>query len=476
MMLRPFILATVGSLCLLGGCARQDSLAEIQARGELIVVSRNSPTTYYLDKNGPTGFEYALSELLAQALDVDLRMETAYNLRDLFSKLERQEANIAAAGLTLTEGRAASYPHSLPYFKLTPEVVYVTGNFRPRSLPDLAGMKIAVLADSSHVEMLQSLQKSEVPDLQWEEIDEADTMQLLELLRTGEAELAIIDSNEFAVQQSLYPRQQVAFDLGQEQDMVWYLPPGVDNARLLGFIDDFISRLQKDGTLTRLREEYFGHTDGVSRISAFEFSQKIKQSLPPHQAVIKQIAREYQMDWHLLAAMAYQESHWNPKATSPTGVRGMMMLTKPTARELGVDNRLDVTQSLRGGARYLKNIKRRLPKKIQEPDRTWMALAAYNIGLAHLEDARILTEKQGGDSNLWQDVMERLPLLQKTKYYKNTRYGYARGTEAVTLVQNIRHYYSMLAWQEIPDNQPLPPLRVDDYLPDVLRDLELQAL
>jgi membrane-bound lytic murein transglycosylase F len=463
-------------LSLLWGCERQDSLAEIRERGELVVVSRNSPTTYYLDKNGPTGFEYALSAKLAEALQVDLRMETAYNLGDLFTKLDRQNANIAAAGLTLTEERRAKYPHSIPYYKLTPQVIYVTGNFRPRNLAELAGMKIAVLADSSHVEMLKALQQSEIPDLQWEEVDEADTTELLEQLRDGQAALAIVDSNEFTVQQTLYPRQQVAFDLGREQDMVWYLPPGTDNTRLLAFIDDFILRLQKDGTLTRLREKYFGHTDGVSRMNAFEFSKNVEAALPEYEALIKKIANEYQMDWHLLAAMSYQESHWNPKATSPTGVRGMMMLTKATARELGVDNRLDVVQSLRGGARYLKNIKRRLSKKIHEPDRTWMALAAYNIGLAHLEDARKLTESQGGNPNLWQDVMERLPLLQKAQYYKNTRYGYARGREAVTLVQNIRHYYSVLAWQEIPEIQPLPPLRADDYLPETILDLELKAL
>jgi membrane-bound lytic murein transglycosylase F len=471
----PLIIATA-LLTLLGGCERQDSLAEIREQGELVVVSRNSPTTYYLDKNGPTGFEYALAALLAEALQVELKMETAYNLRDLFIKLDRQNANIAAAGLTLTEERAAKYPHSTPYYKLTPQVIYVTGNYRPRKLADLAGMDIAVLAGSSHVEMLKTLQQSEIPDLHWEEVDEADSTQLLEQLRDDQAALAIIDSNEFAVQQTLYPRQQVAFDLGREQDMVWYLPPGIDNTRLLAFIDDFILGLQKDGTLTRLRDQYFGHTDGISRMNAFEFSQNVEESLPAYEALIKKIASEYQMDWHLLAAIAYQESHWDPQATSPTGVRGMMMLTKATARSLGVDNRLDVVQSLRGGARYLKKIKRRLPNKIQEPDRTWMALAAYNIGLAHLEDARKLTDQQGGNPNLWQDVMERLPLLQKTQYYKNTRYGYARGREAVTLVQNIRHYYSVLAWQEIPEIQPQPPLKGDDYLPQPLVDLELQAL
>jgi membrane-bound lytic murein transglycosylase F len=470
------LLLTCALVCLATGCEQQDSLAEIQSRGELVVVSRNSPTTYYLGKDGPTGFEYALTELLAQALDVQLRMQTAYNLRDIFTQLQRQEADLAAAGLTLTEGRAASFPHSIPYYQLTPQVIYPVGNFRPRQLSDLSQLTIAVLAGSSHVEMLGALQNSELPDLRWEEIDEGDSTQLLELLNAGQADVAIIDSNEFAVQQGLYPRQKVAFDLGQQQAMVWYLSPGVDNTRLLAFIDGFIERVKADGTLERLREQYFGHTDGVSHTSVFTFARNVHETLPPFEALFKQIAREYQMDWHLLAAMAYQESHWNPLATSPTGVRGMMMLTEDTARSMEVDNRLDVAQSLRGGARYLKDIKRDLPDDIKEPDRTWLALAAYNIGPTHLEDARLLTRQQGGDPNLWQDVMERLPLLQKTRFYKNTRYGYARGMEAVGLVQNIRHYYSILAWREMPDIQPQPPLRAGDYVPNALRGLELQVL
>jgi len=188
------------------------------------------------------------------------------------------------------------------------------------------------------------------------------------------------------------------------------------------------------------------------------------------------VAAEYQMDWHLLAAVAYQESYWNPLATSPTGVRGMMMLTLPTAREMGVDDRLDAAQSLRGGARYLKNIKRRLPGDIHEPDRTWLALAAYNIGMGHLEDARVITERQGGDPHLWRDVIKALPLLQKSKHFQNTRYGYARGLEAATYVQNIRHYYSILEWQDIPENKALPPMRAEDYLPAAVSNVSLLAL
>ncbi len=474
MRLRDLILATA-LLLLVPGCEQPDTLANIQARGELVVVSRNSPTTYYLDKSGPTGFEFALAELLAQSLGVELRMETAYNLSDIFSMLQRREADIAAAGLTLTEERSARFPHSIAYEKLTPQVIYSEGNSRPDSVYDLAGMPIAVLAGSSHMEMLKGLQK-EVPGLQWEEIDEADTMQLLEMLSSEQAALAVIDSNEFAVQQSFYPDQHVAFDLGREQDMVWYLAPDADNARLLAYVNDFITRLRNDGTLARLRAQYIGHTEGVSRSDAYDHAQNMRQKLPVYEGLIRRIAAEYHMDWHLLAALSYQESHWDPRATSPTGVRGMMMLTEPTARDLGVDNRLDVEQSLRGGARYFMDIKRRLPQRIEDPDRTWLALAAYNIGLAHLEDARVLTQRQGGNPDLWRDVSERLPLLQKTRYYKDTRFGYARGMEAVKLVQNIRHYQSILAWQDFPDNQPSPPLRADDYLPAVLRDIELRAL
>jgi membrane-bound lytic murein transglycosylase F len=463
-------------LSLLYGCEQPDSLERILARGELVVVSRNSPTTYYLDKSDPTGFEYALAARLAQELGVELRMETAFSLPEIFSKLQRHQADIAAAGLILTEQRKASYPHTTPYLKSTPLVVSVTEHVQPRSIPELAGLKIVVLSGSSHAEMLRSLQQDEAPDIQWEEIDEADALQLLERLNDGQADLAIIDSSEFTAQQSSYPHLQVAFELTTEQELVWYLAPQTDNTRLLALIDNFIQRLQKDGTLASMRDQYFGHRPRISPDNADEFARKVHQTLPTYEALIKQVASEYQMDWQLLAALAYKESQWNPMATSPTGVRGMMMLTKSTASDLGVENRLDAAQSLRGGARYLKDIKRRLPKRIMEPDRSWMALAAYNIGIAHLEDARVLTQRQGGDPNLWEDVKQRLPLLQKTRYYKDTRYGYARGKEAADLVQKVRHYRSALALQQMSNNQPLPPIRSEDYLPDVLHGIELLAL
>jgi membrane-bound lytic murein transglycosylase F len=383
---------------------------------------------------------------------------------------------LAAAGLTLTAQRQAVYPHSTAYFQLKPQVIYKAGSFRPRTVADLENMTIVVMADSSHANSLLALQGSGNHQLVWEEIEGADSMELLELVNKGHAQLAIVDSNEFTVQQSLYPRLKVAFDMGQDQELAWYFPPDRDNKRLLQHINDFFTRLSKDGTMERLRELHFGHTEGVTRVGSHTFTRNMRKTLPAYQSLIQQVAAEYQIDWHLLAAIAYQESHWNPLATSRTGVRGMMMLTLPTAKEMGVKDRLDALQSLRGGARYLKSMKRRLPQRIQEPDLTWFALAAYNIGIGHLEDARIITQRQGANPDVWVDVMEHLPWLQKSKYYEKVRYGYARGSEPVTYVQNIRHYYSILQWQDIAQNKPLPPLQPNDYLPQPVRGKRFSAL
>ncbi len=475
-MIRIAHLLSLTLLILLMGCAPQDSLDQILKDGRLTVVSRNSPTTWYIDKDGPAGFEYALASKLARQLGVELEIAPAFSLDDIFLQLDRSDADVAAAGLALTGERENKYPHSVPYYTLRPQVIYVAGSSRPREPRDLLGRTILVLKGSRHSRYLQALKGNGYPELSWEEIAEADSMELLERLNKAEAELAIVDSNEFEVQQRLYPRLKVAFDLGSSQDMVWFLPPGRDNTRLLELIDGFLQEQRSNGTLDALREEHFGHSRIISRIGSHTFALNMRRNLPRYEKLIHQVAREYKMDWHLLAAIAYQESHWDPSAQSPTGVRGMMMLTLPTAKEMNVTDRTDPGQSLRGGARYFKQLKRRLPDDIYEPDRTYLALAAYNIGRGHLEDARVLTVRQGGDPHLWSDVMKALPLLENSKHYSTLKRGYARGREAVSYVQNIRHYRGILEWQDIARNQPLPPIEARDYLPEVLTGVTLKAL
>ncbi len=463
------------SASLFMGCGSSDSLDRVLKRGELIVVSRNGPATFYEDKGGPAGFEYALSNMFAEKLGVRLRMEARHNIADILQSVRRGQADMAAAGLSITPMRMLEFRFSRPYADIQTQVIYVGGTFRPRKIEDLYNSRLVVLAHSSHAEALRDIQ-TEHPDLQWQEIDNAEPPDLLDMVTSGAASYSLIDSNEFVANRGFYPKLRIGFNIAPDAQLAWLFPGDEANNRLLEKVDAFFEKIQADGTLEQLKEQHFGHAWGVAQVDSQTFSRRMRNRLPKYENLLRTIADEYQLDWHLLAAISYQESHWNPRARSPTGVRGLMMLTSTTALEMNVSNRLDATQSLRGGARYFKKIKRLLPTDIEDPDRTWFALAAYNIGRGHLEDARVITERQGGDPDLWADVKKRLPLLQKSTYYRRTRHGYARGSEPVTYVKNIRHYYNILAWQDISKNSPPAPIVVDQHLPEILKTSRLSAL
>lgn len=199
-------------------------------------------------------------------------------------------------------------------------------------------------------------------------------------------------------------------------------------------------------SVTLMEEHHFNHLDSMKSGGKELFTRRIATRLPKYKGLIHGAASVHKLDWHLLAAMSYQESFWNPDATSPTGVRGFMMLTRLTASELAIRNRLDPKQSIYGGAKYFARLRDRLPERIQEPDRTYMALAAYNMGMNHLQDARILTEHYGRNPDNWDDVEEFIPLLQRKEYYGVLPAGFARGEEAVNYVQRIREYHTVLTW------------------------------
>jgi len=462
---------------LLAGCERHlDPLERIRERGELRLITRNGPTTYYLGRGGERGIEYDLASAFARELGVGLVVTQAFTLEELFAALERGEADIAAAGLTLTETRGRRFTASAPYATQRPVVVYEAGQRRPEGLAELAELDLLVVAGSSHEDLLEGLRERGEFDTQWRPIATSDPFMLLERVAKGEADVALVDSRDFTLQQNLLPELKVAFDLGIERDVVWYLPSDAADSPLLGRVNDYLTRQREEGRITALRETYFAKDERISRVDTQTFVRRMRSDLKEYQRLMEIVAREEGLPWELLAAISYQESHWDPGATSRTGVRGMMMLTRATAGDLGIRDRTDPAESMRGGARYFRQLRSRLPDDIFEPDRTWLALAAYNIGRAHLEDARIVTERRGGDPHLWEDVMEALPLLENPRHYKTLRYGYARGTEAVNYVQNIRHYYRVLRLQSARDMAPEPPLDLRPLLPAALRDLRWLAL
>jgi membrane-bound lytic murein transglycosylase F len=278
---------------------------------------------------------------------------------------------------------------------------------------------------------------------------ESDPDQLLTRVDTRQADYALADAIGFAVSKRLHPYLAAAFNVGPEMKVAWAFSPAAD-AGLMESAVEFFEKMKRNGTLARLQDRYFGHTSRMQAIDSEALIEKINTMLPTLRPYFHEAQDITGIEWRLIAAIAYQESHWDPLATSPTGVRGIMMLTEDTADRMKIKNRLDARDSIIGGAKYLAILRGTVPPRIPEPDRTWLALAAYNQGYGHLEDARILTQRLKLNADSWLDVRKAYVLLREAEHHEALKYGFARGDEAVTFVENVRNYYDILARLEKP--------------------------
>ena len=442
-----YMLIPLGLMTLLGIMAMRptpDDLERVLERGELVVATRVAPTTFYEDHLGATGMDFQLVKGLADKLGVNLRLETADTLEELFALLDSGRADIAAAGLTITPDRQLDYRFSSPYQEISEQLIYRYGEGRPRSIEDLAGRSVVVLADSSHETRMREI-TARVPDIQLEVITAASDERLLSLVEQGHFDYTLVDSNAWTIHRPLFPDLALGFDLGEQRLGIAFRRDG--DRRLYIATQRYLTQMRADGSLARLENRFYGHKDHFNLYAARSFTRHLDTRLPQYLDAFRAAAEEHGFDWRLLAALGYQESMWDSSAVSPTGVRGLMMLTLPTAREMGVADRTDPFESIAAGAAYLRRLYDRIPERIEEPDRMWRAVAAYNVGMGHLEDARILTQRQGGNPDSWEDVRQRLPLLKQAEYYRTTRYGYARsGAQAVIYVRHIKRYYDTLVW------------------------------
>ena len=435
------------TLPLLSSYNSKTQLDTIRETGTLRLLTRNSPSTYYLDRGESAGFEYELSKAFADYLGVKLQLVTRDGLSDLTTDLRLRNAHMAAAMLSVTPDRQKEFDFSPAYMNSAASVVYRVkrGKKAPKKLADLYGKQVAVLPNSSHSELLKRYKKAH-PELQWQEPEGLSDVDLLEKVYTQELDYTIVDSTLFDAQKSYFPGLKRAFPLEQSQPVAWMLSRHHDGS-LKRALDDFFARELTQKLITDLKAKYFERNNELNFFDTVTFKKDLKKKLPNFEPLFHIAEQETGWDWKLLASIAYQESHWNPKAVSPTGVRGIMMLTRTTAKEVGVKDRRNPVQSIIGGARYLRKIEKKIPKRIQPPDRIWFALASYNVGYGHLEDARILTKRGGKNPDKWEDVRQFLPLLTKKRYYSTVKRGYARGYEPVRYVANIRKYLELLKWE-----------------------------
>ena len=439
-------------LGLLSTCSPQRSaLDEIRATGILRVATINSPTTYYQGQTGePTGFEYDLVQGLAEELGVRVELEVAANPPQALALVRSGRAHLAAASIGISPSRRELVRFSPPLMQVVPALVYRRGQPRPRHLNDLKGV-LRLVEGSVHTERLKAL-APRYPNLRWEETSDEEVEDLLFAVAEGRLDYTIANSDLIAINQRYYPSLRVAFKMGEATDIAWAFSKFRDDS-LPNAVEAYLKGLDTT-EFARLKDRYFGHIEQVDTHGAMTLATHVETRLPKYRPHFEAAAQQLGLDWRLLAAIGYQESHWDPSAISPTGVRGIMQLTNATAAFLNVANREDPAQSISGGSRYFAQLLKQLPEPIKEPDRTWMALAAYNIGLGHLYDARRLTEELGGNPNRWIDVRKRLPLLTQSKWHTRTRHGYARGRQAVIYVGNVRTYYDMLTW--VTGGAPLP--------------------
>lgn len=442
-------LALVIVIAIFGYCATQnrlgkparDTLERIRKTGTLTVLTRNAPTTYYQGATGTTGFEYEMVQDLAAHLNAGVRIIVKDTVSEILSAIEKNEADIAAAAITKTRERGRRHLFGPEYYTVQQQVVYRRGSRRPRNIADLTNRRILVIANSSYHERLLEIKK-DFPALSWETTDELSTEQVLEKVWRKEIDCAVADSNIVAVNRRYFPELAVAFPLGKKQSLAWVLSPGSHG--LQAELKTWFNGYRGSGKLAETAGHHFGATDRLNYVDIKMLHRRIKKRLPNLKPLFTRASHEHRIPWGLLAAQAYQESHWNNTAKSPTGVRGIMMLTKNTAQALGVENRLNPEQSIQGGAKYLSRLIRRVPKSVNGENRLKYALAAYNVGMGHIYDARKLSRKLGKNPDSWQQLRETLPLLTQKKYYKSLKYGYARGMEPVRYVSAVYSYWDII--------------------------------
>jgi len=453
----------------IGTCSSPPPLLDqVLESGKLRVVTRDSPVSYVIGPEGPSGPEYDLVRAFANELGVELVIETVDSVSEILPHVLSGKSHMAAAGLSITESRREYLNFGHPYESVNMHLIYKLGTGKPRSIEDAIGRSIEVMAGSSHADVLASLKEQRVPELQFSENANAEVTDLLTEVAYGNLDLTVADSTEFDIQRNFHPDLRIAIDLQVDDPLAWAFPKDKGDS-LLARADEFLIKADRRGYLARVHDRYYGHTKKFDYVGTRNFIRHYESRLPRYRQMFEEAGAESDVDWRLLAAIGYQESHWRSGAVSPTGVRGIMMLTKDTAEYLGIDDRVDPKNSIFGGAQYYARQTERIADSVDEPDRTWMALAAYNVGFNHVKDARQIVEMQGGNPDTWVDISDALPLLSQRKWYTQLPYGYARGWEPVLYVHNIRSYYNILKWLTANEETEEAEPGIED-LPEVVEE------
>ena len=396
-------------------------LEKIKAKKRLDVVILNSPTVYYIGSESNLGFEYELISSYAKSIGVDLNLTTVYTIGDALQMSRDGIGDITVASISMTSSRKEEFKFGPQYYTIQEQLICHKNIFRKslKDESDLVGLSITVGKDTSY-EMTMKALKEKVEGIEFKSTQQYSTAQLLELVNNKKIDCTLADSNIFSLNQRYYPELSRVMILSDRKALSWILREG-DNS-LNESLYTWLNIYERSGKMAELRDYYYSYLSIFDYYDTKVFYKRLKKRLPKYKKHFKAAAKKYNVPWTLLAAQSYQESHWNAKAKSHTGVRGIMMITLATAKHLGVKNRLNAKEAIYGGAKYLRSIEKRLDKEITGKSRLYIALAAYNVGMGHIHDAQTLARKLNKNPYTWSTMKEVLPLLTQKRYYKDLKY------------------------------------------------------
>lgn len=431
---------------------RPNALSRIERTGVLVLATPNSPTTYYRAPYGAAGPDYDLAHRFAERLGVRLRVLQVANGAQALEAVAAGRADIAAPGVSVRPEDFPRLDFTPPYQLVSRLVVYRQGEAVPSDAASLASPDFPLTVAPGYTPFMRRI-AARYPGTTWQSRNYSGADELLVELAQGKIAYSVVNQNEFRINRQFYPQLRAAFPLGAPQPLAWAVRRTGDSSLYEATVA-FLARAEASREMAAILDRYYGRHDAYNPAQSQLFLRDLSTRLASFVPTFERAATATSLSWQLLAAVSYQESHWNPAATSPTGVRGLMMLTSPTADELGIRNRSNPALSIIGGARYISLLSKKLPASIPEPDRTWMALAAYNIGLSHLLDARTLASQKGWNPDRWEGVRKALPLLAERRYYSRLPAGYVNGEQAVRYVGNIKNYYAILEWRTARSSLP----------------------
>jgi membrane-bound lytic murein transglycosylase F len=427
----------------------------------LIVAVQPGPASWYTAAHGAhAGFDHDLLVRYATARGLALEVVEVDSAEALFAKLAKGEAHMGMGGLYPPAPSHVKADAARPDLRpalwtagslaVEPVLVHRRTGVKPRTWRDIGQADVAY-AHATGIEHHFAAARAAHGAIRWQAVPGAQS--LIAQVAGGSLAFAVVPAVDAIATRNVFADCDVAFAAGPKREQAWAVAPALRVLR--DDIDRFFVEARERGIFARLTARYFEPAGEVERIDAGIFRERVRTLLPRYRPLFEQAQAETGVDWRLIAAIAYQESQWDPQATSETGVRGFMQLTEDTASRLRVADRLDPQASTLGAARYFAMLKARLPARIAEPDRTWLALAAFNIGAGHLEDARIVAQRLKLDPDAWTDVRKALPLLALAEYGAFTRNGVARGGMPVAFVDRVRAYHDILL-RQAPSPAPAP--------------------